>query len=324
MRGMTVVDKPTRQQKRNDASGVGCGGAGKCVKNHLSVNVSYLRRMGAVLLNLLLFLGCAQAFDTPPPSKAEAMRTGEKQESSVNTDAHGAALEAIVDPVQWRRVHLVYRPSFSPHPKISYTWSRRGEWWMASAAWTWPPPLPEDVESALMRDDEAARWQQMLVRALRALPGEECTEEQMIERGHAHLYMEDRDTEKVHCVRWSELAEAGQLPKQALKVMEFATHAESVDRWTHPFWLVDASSFLRLELKGTAELWIDGEAYGRVNGVLRLRLPVGKRVLTLQPLDDRAPQDLEVFLRKNETTIVRISMEDDAMITVPSWSQPRR
>lgn len=256
------------------------------------------------------------------------MQMGEPPETLADPDADfdagSAALDPIGDPARWRRVVLEYRPSFSPHPRMSFTWSRRGEWWMASSLWTWPPPLPDAVESTLMRPEDASRWKEALVRALRAGTWTLCAEDQTVERGEAHLVIEDVEESAARCVVWSEHEDASQLDAQVLGVMDYAPAQEEVDRWTHPFWLVEGSSVLRLELKGTAELWVDGTIYGRINGVVTLRLPVGKRVLTLRPLDDGDAQTIDVFLRKSETTIVRISMEDEAMTTVPSWSQPRR
>lgn len=257
--------------------------------------------------------GSEAIFVTPPPSKAEAMELEQPSPSLPPSK-----------PESWRRLHLTYLPSFSAHPKITYTWTHRGGWWTASSVHFWPPPLPEVHDAALMIDEEAQEWAAAMLRTFSDAVERPCVDDPALDRGDALLRLEDRDGAHDRCWLWRESASGGRLPATLRQVLARAGAPVGVDRWTHPFWLVEHSAMLRLELKGTADLWIDGAFYGRVNGVLELRLPVGERSLLLQAVSGDAAQEMQVRLRKNETTILRVSVDDDAMITVPSWSQPRR
>lgn len=249
---------------------------------------------------------------SPPPSKAEEMGSGGTDETPM-----------LSKTKDWRRVQLVYVPSFSPHPEIVYTWAHRGGWWTVSSVHRWPPPLPDTYSSSLMTRDEVASWTEQMKAVLDVATRVTC-EAGAPQRAEAWMRVEDSHDGQEQCWMWTESSVTGRLPEALTQLMAQVVSSPSIDRWTHPFWLVDASSMLRLELKGTADLWIDGALYGRVNGVLELRMPIGERALVLRPVDEGSTQEIHVLLRRNETTIVRVSVEDGAMTTVPSWSQPRR
>lgn len=260
----------------------------------------------------------------PLPSKAEAVRTAEKpapaQETPHTEDAWRAQLQDAKG--NWRSVEITYVPSFSPHPRIVYRWSVRGTWVMASRTATWPPPIPDTQTSELLSAETQTALESQWDAALGALTPVACTTRDGLRRGEIFVEIDVLDTGETHCAKGAEAADTGKLPEALYAMTQQTPRGARADRWTHPFWLVEGSARLRLELQGTAELSIDGEPYGRVNGVLALRLPVGERVLTLRPIDADETRDVRVFLRKDETTIVRVSVEDDAMRVVPSWSQP--
>lgn len=260
----------------------------------------------------------ATALSTPEvdSSRAEEGEEAGGQETAMTR----SALEAS----RWRRVHLEYVPSFSPYFRIEYAWSQRGSWLVASSVAHWPPPIPAVNSSSLMERKDASAWRAAVREVLRLAAPVACERTKNVARGDAQLRIEEGEVGVEHCFLLHEDRATGHLAPSVNALMQYSPRIQEVDRWTHPFWLVDESGTLRLELKGTAELAIDGDLYGRVNGVLTLRLPVGNRTLALTPVDSDDVRQVEVFLRKEQTTILRLSVESEAMTIVPSWSQPRR
>lgn len=292
---------------------------------NLRRNARVMRHPAAMIVTWFLCvitLGVSVPVSAQSTSHKVSSRAAGEGEPSGNpeTDQTLSALETS----RWRRVHLQYVPSFSPYVRLEYAWSQRGSWLVTSSIAHWSPPIPAVNSSALMERDEVRAWRSAVRNVLGVATPVGCDDGQQVARGEARLRIEREENAEVHCFLLQEDAQSGRLARSVDALMEFAPRIPTADRWTHPFWLVDASGTLRLELKGTAELAIDGELYGRVNGVLTLRLPVGRRVLTLAPVRSDAVQQIDVFLQKEQTTILRISVEDEAMTTVPSWSQPQR
>lgn len=273
----------------------------------------------SMLCASILVLGAH--YNARADSQGELLRAkAEKEVGEAEEIKAPSALEAS----RFRRVHVDYTPSFSPYVRIEYAWSRRGSWLVSSSVAHWPPPIPSAHASSLMEPDAVAEWHRAVRTMLSVATPQVCDEAQNVARGQARLRIEVEGSGDERCFVLREDDETATLPPPAQALTEYAPDIDKVDRWSHPFWLVDESATLRLELKGTADLTIDGDRYGRVNGVLTLRLPAGRRRLTFEPMTTYPPQQVEVFLRKEQTTILRLSVEEEAMTTVPSWSQPRR
>lgn len=225
-----------------------------------------------------------------------------------------------------RRVEISRAPSFSPYVRIVYAWSRQGNWWIATTEAHWPPPWPKLSASGLMEhEDTRALAMRINVALAAALPIRCGAEMPSLRRGQAIIRVEFETVGGVdtRCFSLDEEPYTGRHDDALEQLFALAPPVEAVDRWTHPFWLQDESSVLRIELRGTATLRVDDISLGRVNGVLSLRLPVGRRELTLTPANGAEPRTETVFLQSQQVTVLRVSVEDGAGLRPPSWEQPR-
>lgn len=230
--------------------------------------------------------------------------------------------------VRVRRAIFERVPSFSPYTRIVHAWSRQGSWLLRSTEASWPPPWPKLTASSLVAGDQQAQFSQAIGAALAEGFEIVCPEaEPALRRGQALLRVEgdDRSGQDLQrCVLFEEDLDTGRFSPELEALSSLAPPVESVDRWTHPFWLLDESGVLRVELHGTADVRIDTVELGRVNGVLTLRLPVGMRELTLRAAKGDVIRRERVVLRRDQVTVLRISLEDEGMEQVPAWSQPPR
>lgn len=224
-----------------------------------------------------------------------------------------------------RRASLERAPSFSPYTRVTHAWSRQGSWLLSSTEAAWPPPWPKWTASALLDRAAGNELREVLQRASVEGVSVSCPPANApLRRGQALLRVvsEQRDgSERLFCYSVEEDLDIGRFAAPVEALYAFSPPVESVDRWSHPFWLQDESGVLRIELRGTADLEIGPLLVGRVNGVLTLRLPVGPYDLTLRPADGAKPREERVVLRRDQVTVLRISVEATAMGEVPSWTQ---
>lgn len=280
-----------------------------------------LRRAAfAGLVGVLFLAGLASSAHAAADDRAHAA------EASSAPPTRGAQTSASLPREGLRRVEISRAPSFSPYVRVVSAWSRQGSWWIATTEAHWPPPWPKLSASGLMEQGDTRALATRIHLALAAALPIRCgAEAPALRRGQAIIRVEFDTAEGLdtRCFSLDEEPYTGRHDDALTQLFELAPPVEAVDRWTHPFWLQDESGVLRIELRGTATLHVDAISLGRVNGVLTLRLPVGRRELTLIPANGAESRTETVHLQSHRVTVLRVSVEDGAGLRPPSWEQPR-
>lgn len=242
---------------------------------------------------------------------------------AASSPADVKAGEATVANV--RRVVLHRVPSFSPYVRLVYAWTKQGSWWISTSEGLWPPPWPKTTASELREGAEIAKVLRAALAATEDAVRVRCVEgTPALRRGQAVLALEWQGEEgpQEACYSVEENLESGRFSADLETLYTQAPAIEASDRWSHPFWLQDESAVLRVELQGTADVEIDDVALGRINGVVNLRLPVGRRELRFVPSNGAETRTEVVVLRRDQVTVLRLSVEARANDRAPSWEQP--